>query len=221
MKRKKIKIKVKDIITDITDEEIDDIKGSTFLDEIDLDLDNKDFKDLRDKINNEFGLALKKKELKDCLDINAIVDLIEDELDDETPVNPPPSKYVNPKSNIIKDIVNDYKNNTKEIYYKKDLIGGLMLIVEIIGLGKMALAIGGAAAGAIGSILSYAANHPQAATQCAAMISKYSDQIGELITSAGKKFDEKYNNLSKDDKKKLRTLILFIAKKGVSWADLY
>jgi hypothetical protein len=128
-------------------------------------------------------------------------------------------------SNIVSDIVDEYRNNIREgideVYYKKDLVEGLKLIVTFIGIGKIVLCIGGIAAASIGSILSFAANHPQAAARCAQVIYNNSDKIGELITSAGERINEAYNSLSEKQKKYVRTVTLLIAKNGLHWDSLH
>ena len=128
-------------------------------------------------------------------------------------------------SNLITDIVDDYQSKVKkgihEVYYKQDIIEGIKLIVTIIGIGKILILAGGVLASAFGSIISFAANHPQAARMCAQVISKNSDEIGKLITSAGKKFNDAYNSLSDTDKKYVRTVVLLAAKGGIHWDSLH
>lgn len=128
-------------------------------------------------------------------------------------------------SNIITDIVDDYKRDIKkgitETYYKKDIIEGIKLIATIVGIVKIAMLIGGASAALIGSIFSYAANHPQAAARCVQIISKNSDDIEKLINSAGETFNKGYNSLSGKDKKCVRTVVLLIAKNGIDWSNLH
>lgn len=224
MKRKEIKRQIKEFIADISCDDIDDIKGSTFLDEDELNFDNDDFKDLRDKINDEYDLCLKKKQLKDCIDVNDIVALVIEELEDE-PVSTVPVKVnIKPQSGIIKDIVNDYRININrgihDVYYKKDLVAGAKLILTIIGAAKIIIAVGAVAASAIGSILSFASNNPQTAARCASILVKNSDEIEKLFSSAGNAINDGYNSLSEENKKQVRTLVLFVAKHGISWEDL-
>ena len=122
-------------------------------------------------------------------------------------------------SNFFNDIVTDYKNGFREVYYKQDLGKGLSLLVGLIGIGKFAIAIGGVAAGAIGSVISWAGNHPQAATNCAGVISKYSNELEEFFTTVGQNANSAYNSLSEEKKKSVRTTVLFIARK-VDWNSL-
>ena len=128
-------------------------------------------------------------------------------------------------SNIITDIVNDYEDKVKrgihEVFYKQDIIEGIKLIVMLIGIGKILTLAGGALAGAIGSLISFAGNNPGAARMCAHLISKNSKEIEDLIVSAGKKFNEAYNSLSEKEKKHVRTVVLLAAKGGIHWDSLH
>ncbi len=123
-------------------------------------------------------------------------------------------------SSFFKDIVDDYKSGIREVYYKQDLKKGISLLVSIVGIVKFAIAIGGVAAGAIGGIISWAGNHPQAASNCAGVISKYSKELKELFTTIGQSANSAYNSLSEKDKKSVRTTVLFIAGK-IDWDSLH
>ncbi|MDJ0577543.1 MAG: hypothetical protein QNJ65_20580 [Xenococcaceae cyanobacterium MO_234.B1] len=79
--RKKIKKRIKRIIDDECVIFKSKIKGSDFLDD-DLELDNSDFRDIRDAINYEYGLSLRKRDIKGCVDVNDIVDLVYEELEE-------------------------------------------------------------------------------------------------------------------------------------------
>jgi hypothetical protein len=128
-------------------------------------------------------------------------------------------------SNLASDIVNDYKikvsKGIHEVYYKRDVLEGLKLVVTLIGIGKILFLAGGVLASALGSIISFAGNNPNAARACAHLISKNSDEIGELISSAGEKFNSAYNSLSEEKKKHVRTVILLVAKGGIHWDSLH
>lgn len=128
-------------------------------------------------------------------------------------------------SNIFSDIVNDYQykisHGIHEVYYKNDLIEGLKLLITFVGIGKIALCVGGVAASAIGSILGYAANHPQMAARCIQTISRNKDEFIDLFNSMGKRINEGYNSLNENQKKYVRTLVLFIAKNGIHWDNLH
>lgn len=128
-------------------------------------------------------------------------------------------------SNIVNDIVTDYnhdlKNGIHEAYYKKDIVEGLKIIITIIGIAKLMIAFGSAAAAIIGSVIGWVGNHPQAAARCAQAISKYGDEIEDVISFTGKKFNEAYNALSEKEKKYVRTVVLLVAKDGIDWDNLH
>ena len=108
-------------------------------------------------------------------------------------------------SNLISDIVSDYKNEISkgvyEVYYKKDLFEGLKLIVTLIGIGKIIILVGGTLAGAIGSVISLGSRNPNVTRACIHAVSRNSDEIIKLITLAGDKFNNAYNSLSEKEKK--------------------
>ena len=128
-------------------------------------------------------------------------------------------------ANIIDDIVQDYQSKLKrginEVYYKTDLLEGLKLIVTMIGLLKIAMLIGGMAAAAIGSIISFAMRNPQGAMRLGKMISQNSESIKELITKGGDKLNRGYTDLPENQKKMVRTVVLLVAKGGFSWEHLH
>jgi acyl carrier protein len=71
--RKELKKEIKDII----EEEccLYKVKASDFLDD-DLDLEDYDFKKIRDALNCQYDLDLRKRDIKDCIDVNEIIDLV-------------------------------------------------------------------------------------------------------------------------------------------------
>jgi len=127
-------------------------------------------------------------------------------------------------SNLIEDIKNDYndkmKRGVKEVYYKKDLLAGIKLIFTLIGLMKIALLIGGAAAASIGSLFSFVSNNPQTALQLGKTIQNNAESIKELVLKSGERLNNGYNKLPENEKKMVRTVILIVAKCGLSWDDL-
>ncbi len=127
-------------------------------------------------------------------------------------------------SNIIDDIVNDYQEKMQkginEIYYKADLTEGAKLLIGLIGIGKILLALGMLAGSAITTILSWANRNPQIAANCAKILIKNRKELVELINSIGSRFNDAYNELSEQNKKRVRTVILLIAKNGLSWEQL-
>lgn len=128
-------------------------------------------------------------------------------------------------SNLISDIVNDYKSKISkgvyEVYYKKDIFEGLKLIVTLIGIGKIVILVGGALASVIGSIISLGGRNPNVTRACIYAVSRNSDEIVELITLAGDKFNKAYNSLSEKERKYIRSVILLAVKGGIHWDDLH
>ena len=125
---------------------------------------------------------------------------------------------------LFKDIVDDYqKNITKgitEVYYKSDLVEGVKLLFTFVGLGKIALTLGGLAASAIGSILSFTVNNPKVAARCAQMLYDKKDEFIELFKSMGDSMDKYYKSLPNQKKKYIKTVVLLIAKNGLDWDKL-
>ena len=80
--KKEIKKRIKEIIDDECVILKNKIKGRDWLED-DLDLDDDDFKDIKNAINDEYDISLKKKHIKRCIDVNDIVDLVYDELNQD------------------------------------------------------------------------------------------------------------------------------------------
>lgn len=127
-------------------------------------------------------------------------------------------------SNIVSDIVQEYntdiKRGVKEVYYKQDLVAGVKLVFAIIGIAKIAMFLGGIAVSAIGALISFAARNPQVAYKIGQQISNNSQQLTEMFQNSGKMINEKYQRLGEKEKKQVRTVILFVAKGGLTWEDL-
>jgi len=128
-------------------------------------------------------------------------------------------------SNFLEDVVEDYRQKIKkganEIYYKKDLVEGIKLIITLVGIIKIIALVGVIVASAISSMVSFATNNPKAAAHLAKVVSKYSNDIIEIITNFGTKINKSYNSLSENKKKAVRTVVLLVAKNGISWNDLH
>lgn len=128
-------------------------------------------------------------------------------------------------SNLVSDIVNDYQckisRGINEVYYKNDLLEGLKLIVTLIGIVKIVILVGSTLASALVSIVSLAGKNPNVTRACIYSISRNSDEIIELVTLAGDKFNKAYNSLSEKEKKYVRTVILLAVKGGIHWGDLH
>ena len=78
--KKKIKKKIKNIIDDECVILKNKIKGSDGLED-DLELVNSEFKAIKNAINDKYNLSLRKKDIKECIDVNDIVDLVYEELE--------------------------------------------------------------------------------------------------------------------------------------------
>lgn len=127
-------------------------------------------------------------------------------------------------NNFVEDIVNDYKlklsKGVTEVYYKKDLIEGLKIIFTVIGLVKIGFAVGSVALSGLSALVHLALGNPGLAGRVGREIYDKREEIRKLISQVNDKLNEKYKKLSDDDKKKVRTVVLFVAKGGVSWGQL-
>ncbi len=82
--KKKIKTRikklVKEIVADVCDYDANEIYKSDFLD--DLELDKGGYRYIRDALNRKYGLSLRKRDIKECIDVKDLIDLVYEELEE-------------------------------------------------------------------------------------------------------------------------------------------
>ncbi len=126
-------------------------------------------------------------------------------------------------ANIIEDIIKDKQQKlvrgVHEVYYKKDISEGVLLIIRLIGILGLVAALGAAAFGAIASIVSVAAGNPQMAAKVWKMLAYNKDEIISVFQSGGKSLDKKYQELGPKEKKYVQTVLLLVSG-NLDWDDL-
>lgn len=126
MTQKQIKKKLKEIVSD-TYSWVDSPKGSDDFN-IDLDIDYDELGDLKEPIIEEFGVAIKKREIRFCDDINELSFVIYEKMTPEPVKLPTPTINSNASGNLSSDL----ENMADELYTQEDLRGGLKIIRQMI-----------------------------------------------------------------------------------------
>jgi hypothetical protein len=135
-----VKKKLKEIVED-TYSWVSDPKGSDDFND-DLNITDDELGDLKKPIKETFGITIRKRDIKWCIDINELTELIEKRLSEGKDDNSGEGEY---DGGLIGDLER-YKN---ELYTKADLEQGLKIIYEIVKEVGGAIAL----ATAVGTVL--------------------------------------------------------------------
>lgn len=132
MTEKQIKKKLKEVVTDTYDW-VNNPKGSDDFED-DLNIDYDELGDLKEPIIEEFGVSIKKREIKACYDINELASLIHQKLMTINNNLPAPStnSLITGSSVTNADLFQDLDRLGTELYTKEDLQSGLKIIKQMI-----------------------------------------------------------------------------------------
>lgn len=124
--------------------------------------------------------------------------------------------------NLIEDIVADkeekIRNGVHEVYHKKDIAAGFLLLARIAGVISLIAALGVTAFTAIVSLATAIAGNPRESIKIMSVVWRSKDDILDFTRGAGSSLNERYQNLTSGQKKCVQTLVLFVAGQ-LDWDD--
>lgn len=200
MNEKEIKKKLKKIVSE-TYSWVHDPKGSDDFD-YDLDIDYDELGELKAPIIEEFGVSIKKKEIKACDDINDLTSLIFRKISTgQTELS-----LSTTNSSQSGNLYDDLNKLSDELYTQEDVKGGLKIIMQIVQEvgGMVGLAI------VVGKLLSFVS----AGILAPIGLSIAGSQIARFQLMAVKAYVESNAN----ERKKIRAVVTWI-KGGFSLGD--
>lgn len=126
MNEKEIKKKLKSIVSETYSWVLNPKGRDDF--EVDLEIDYDELGELKEPIIEEFGISIKKREIKACDDINELSALIYKKMSSKSIDLPVPTTNSNKSGNLADDL----NRLADELYTKEDLQGGLKIIKKMI-----------------------------------------------------------------------------------------
>lgn len=120
-----IKRKLKEIVSE-TYSWVDDPKGSDDFND-DLNITDEELGELKEPIEETFGISIRRKEIRECIDINELTKVIQAKMHQGGVTF---SSYNNSNSGTLWEDLEKYKN---ELSTKPDIIAGLKIIGRIGG----------------------------------------------------------------------------------------